>query len=416
MGGSTLNSIGRGVSGVLTLGTSEIARNNLGSNNLVSKVLQTPGQIVTGGQAKGYGGSSGSSSDAAPQYGPYPGLTPQESEAITKQNLTLDDLSQLINGDQQSLANNKGVLQNISGLYKADGTIDEAALADLKTRVNNHITTQNAVGDQALGYLKNYFAPGGAGGAPSDQQTQITGAENQQYLDALNGKYTASVGLQQNSDQQFKLLQEAAAKRGIKIDGDSFDTATSDSTAGNQMVLNFKKNYEAQVDQEKQSVLARGGGQNLARTAQTEAAGAQNFSLANAVQAGGTPEQLGYFASGNQLASDQLSPQLSQYITGQGTVAAPFAAQRTGIYNSNVNQANANYSAAQTSYNQNQAQLAGLGQLAGTAVGAYFGGFGGAALGGQAGSTLLGGSGSGSGQNLSLFNNNQAGVMRYYAQ
>jgi hypothetical protein len=67
MGGGAkpiLGSVGRGVSGLFTLGGSEIARNNLGKNNVVSKGLQTPGMIVTGGQSGGYGGGGGPSTPA----------------------------------------------------------------------------------------------------------------------------------------------------------------------------------------------------------------------------------------------------------------------------------------------------------------------------------------------------------------
>lgn len=56
MGGSVkniANSVGRGVSGVLTLGGSEIARNNLGNKNPVSQALGLPGTIFTGGASGG---------------------------------------------------------------------------------------------------------------------------------------------------------------------------------------------------------------------------------------------------------------------------------------------------------------------------------------------------------------------------
>lgn len=46
-----VNVTSRVVSGVLTLGGSEIARNNLSSNNPINKILQTPGRIVTGSGA-----------------------------------------------------------------------------------------------------------------------------------------------------------------------------------------------------------------------------------------------------------------------------------------------------------------------------------------------------------------------------
>ncbi len=44
------NTIARVTSGILTLGTSEIARNNLSDKNFLNQTLQTPGNIITGGQ------------------------------------------------------------------------------------------------------------------------------------------------------------------------------------------------------------------------------------------------------------------------------------------------------------------------------------------------------------------------------
>lgn len=393
----TVSTITRGVVDAATLGTAELG-------GISKKVGNTVGGMV---------GENSASVPGAPNYGQYPGLTQEEQDALKKQNISLDQLNGIINGDQQTIANNKNVLQGISGLYNSDGTINQAALDDLKSRTQNHIDLSNQVGDQALGYLKNYFSPGGAGGAPSDQQTSINNAENQQYLDALNGKYQASVGLQQNSSNQFNLLKEAAAKRGIRIDGDSFDTATSESTAGIRMISEFQKNYNAQVDAEKQSILSRGGSQNIARTGQAQTAGAQNFTLANSVAAGGTPEQLGYFTSGNQTTADQLSPVIGQYIAGQGVASAPFSTQRANVFNAGVNQGNVTYSAANNAYTAQQQQQAGFGQLLGTGIGAFVGGPWGAAVGSKMGS---GTSSTGSvPQSLSLYNNNQAGLARYYA-
>lgn len=54
MGGSAgkiVNNVGRGVSAGLTLGGSEIARNNLSQKNAFNQLLNAPGSIVTGGQS-----------------------------------------------------------------------------------------------------------------------------------------------------------------------------------------------------------------------------------------------------------------------------------------------------------------------------------------------------------------------------
>lgn len=59
--------VGRGASAVYTLGGSEIARNNLSKDNVINKVLQAPGTILTGGlsasddlgEGEGEGGPAG---------------------------------------------------------------------------------------------------------------------------------------------------------------------------------------------------------------------------------------------------------------------------------------------------------------------------------------------------------------------
>lgn len=57
--------VGRGVSGVFTLGGSEIARNNLSKKNVINQVLQAPGHIFTGGMSMAGAGGSGAEGDPA---------------------------------------------------------------------------------------------------------------------------------------------------------------------------------------------------------------------------------------------------------------------------------------------------------------------------------------------------------------
>lgn len=370
MCGNPISTIVRGATDVATFGTAELG-------GISKKLGDTAGGIL--GEGKGPPG--------APNLGNYPGLSPEELDAIKKQNISLDQLNSIISGDQATIDKNKQVLQGISGLYNPDGTINQQGLDSLKQRTQQHIELSNQIGDKALGYLQSYFAPGGQGAGPAGTQADINQAENQQYLDALNGKYKASVGLQQDSAQQFKLLQEAAAKRGIKIDGDSFDSATSESTAGIKMISEFQKNYARNVDTEKQSILSRGGNLNLGRTQQAQTAGAQNFTLANSVAAGGTPEQLGYFSGAGALTSDSLAPVIGQYVNGQSAVANPFAQQRAGIYNSYLQQQQANYQAQTAQYQADQARMGGIGSLVGTIGGALIAGPVGAKVGSTVGGT-----------------------------
>ncbi len=85
MGGAAkgvANKVGRGVSGVLTLGGSEIARNNLSQKNALNQTLNAPGSIVTGGQSTYANPLNPGMSAAGNPYLPGPfGFDPAQSAA-----------------------------------------------------------------------------------------------------------------------------------------------------------------------------------------------------------------------------------------------------------------------------------------------------------------------------------------------
>lgn len=92
MGGSVkniANTVGRGVSGVLTLGGSEIARNNLGNRNPISQALGLPGTIVTGGLSGGsqmpsvFGTNQGPNPYVGGPFSLDPAQVAADQEAIT---------------------------------------------------------------------------------------------------------------------------------------------------------------------------------------------------------------------------------------------------------------------------------------------------------------------------------------------
>lgn len=95
---------------------------------------------------------------------------------------------------------------------------------------------------------------------------QIGEAENRNYLEALNQGVGALTPLQlQQQKKDFAKLVQSAGRHGIRILGDDPATATSDSTAGNQILSDFNQRYQIVSDQNRQAQLQMGGGQNLAR-------------------------------------------------------------------------------------------------------------------------------------------------------
>lgn len=73
---------------------------------------------------------------------------------------------------------------------------------------------------------------------------------------ALKGELPVSEGLVQRKAKDFGLLRESAARRGINIEGDSPETATSSSTSGNELVGQFQRTYGLLEDAERRGELA----------------------------------------------------------------------------------------------------------------------------------------------------------------
>jgi hypothetical protein len=95
---------------------------------------------------------------------------------------------------------------------------------------------------------------------------QIAQAENERYLQALKQQQgELSIAQKQARNQEFNKLVEAAGRRGIRILGDDPSSATSDSTAGNQILSEFNKRYSLLADEQRRGDLSFGGSQNLNR-------------------------------------------------------------------------------------------------------------------------------------------------------
>lgn len=313
--------------------------------------------------------SSAPSAPAAPVLPPYPGLSDEEKSILQKQGVSLDQLNSIIQGGASDLAQNQGVLKQLSGLYDENGNLNQDAVSSLKTRVQGEMGQRTQLGQQALGLLSSFFDQSG-----DQTQTDINNLESTRYLNALKGNLPVSEGLTQQQQKDFELLKESAGQRGIRIEGDSPEAATSESTAGSKMISEFNKRYDLAKANERQSAITQGAGQNLARLGllDTQKYTALDFASNLAGNAGaGTNAQLGFLGGANASSPATLAPLIENYSTSLGALAQPYAEQRLGAYNQATNQVNASYSAAYNNYLQQMQSrnsfFKGLGALGGTA-------------------------------------------------
>lgn len=220
--------------------------------------------------------------------------------------------------------------------------------------------------------MDQYRAALGQQPSEFDRQGNDLGlAENRNYLEALNqGAGTLSVAQKQQQAKDFQKLVASAGSRGIRILGDDPMSATSDSTAGNQILSDFNQRYQTLGDQNRLAQIQLGGSQNLARMGFNQNARSANF--ANIL-------------NGQTAYSNMAQPYQQQRVGAYGAQNANVDIQNQGLlnnYQSAYNQQMLNYQANA----QNQANKMGfinsLIGLGGTIGGAMIAGPGGAAVGG----------------------------------
>jgi hypothetical protein len=223
--------------------------------------------------------------------------------------------------------------------------------------------------------LDQYRAALGQQPSAYEQQGDELGlAENRNYLEALNqGAGTLTVAQKQQQKKDFEKLVASAGARGIRILGDDPMTATSDSTAGNQILSDFNQRYQTLGDQNRLAQIQLGGSQNLARMGFNQ--NARSANLANIL-------------NGQTAYSNLMQPYQQQRLGAYGTQNANVDIRNQGLLNNYQNayqQSMMNYQANA----QNQANKMGFINsiigLGGTIGGAMVGGPAGAAAGGQLG-------------------------------
>ncbi len=250
---------------------------------------------------------------------------------------------------------------------------------------------QQALLQQQQGYLKSgQGAVEGYGSNPylqASQQADMLALQN--YQNALQGKIAPNQAMAQQKAQDWKKTMQQAAQQGIRLSGNSPESAVSQSTAGNQIIQDFNKRYGAL---EQQYNL---GQQQFGMQAQGQALGQQNQQYQGTMAGYG---QLGNQAQ--QLYQPYQQQQLGQYgvNTQQAITNADIQNQNAmNAYQQRMQQLGLNYQNSMAGYQNSMGLLSGGMQLAGTIGGAMIGGPWGAAAGGALGKAAGGGMGMGSG-------------------
>lgn len=239
-----------------------------------------------------------------------PGLSPEELALITKQGVTLDKLNEILSSDSALATQNQDLLRNLSGLYGADGKLDPDAVAALKERIKG----QQGMENEILNSLAARFQGALAGtGAPGD----------------------ALVNLEK---EEFAKLKESAGQRGIRLEGDDLFTATSQSTAGNQLLDRLRRSAAGRRDAERNAIISQG------------------------FMGFGTPPEVALANEAVNLGPSRLAPSFLGLGGGYAGAAEPYQNQRYLQYQSAL-QGNAN----------RQNAVSGLTGLAGGAAGAFIG-------------------------------------------
>ena len=331
----------------------------------------------------------------APKLPQFPGLSPEETDILQKEGVSLDQFQQLINGTSTDLAKNKQILQQVSGLYDAQGNIDQTTLSNLKTASQQQLTQAQGVGSSALGYLQNYFGTGGASGTGTagvgTGAGGVAGAQAAAYEQALTGTGAVNAATTQQQARDFQTLKDSLSQRGIMVTGDSLAGATSDSTAGQRAIQLFQQNVAAQNSSERLGYINTLGGQVAGTVGAAQGSSTAGSNATNAA--------MGYTSSAATQSAATMSPLLQQYQQGLNMYYQPYQTQQLGPYQQQMAQAQADYQAGLNKYTgfntMLQTYLSPMASGAGYAAMSGWGGAG-AAGGGSAaaagGMTTVGGS------------------------
>ena len=325
----------------------------------------------------------GKSSDppAPPPMPTVPGLTAEERDVLQKQGQTYDQLNQMLSGEAGQIEENRGMLQQFSGMYNPDGTINQEAVASLQGRIAQQQQLEETLGGDALRYLQGSMDPTQFETA-SGEAGQL---ELDRYMQALRGERPTSAMQQQLEQDQFRQLKETAARRGIRISGDDVFTATSNSTAGNQLLADLRRNAESRRFGETEAIIAQGGAQNLNRLGFGLGRQQYGANLAQSLRATPGGRQMPYLDSSFSMGPATLFPSMMGLGQGYGALAAPYADQRRMQYQRDMQNYATQYQYELQKHADKTARENSVGSMLGGGAGAIIGGIYGNAPGAVAG-------------------------------
>jgi hypothetical protein len=193
------------------------------------------------------------------------------------------------------------------------------------------------------------------------QQGNIANQELSNYSNALQGNNPPSQAIEQQKARDWKQTIEQAGQQGIRLSGDTPESAVSESTAGNQIIQDFNKRYgyltqQYNLGQQQIGQQAFQGGLGLASQALGTQAGAYG-------QYGNAAQNL--YAPYQQQQLGQFGVQTQQALTN-----ADIANQNaTNQYQGQLGQTTANYNNALLGYNQNLGLLNNILGIGGSIIG-----------------------------------------------
>ncbi len=378
-----------------------IANPMLGSVNMITDKI-------------GLTGNSGGSMPGVPnpaylQQTPVPGMTPQEIQTLQKMGVNLDQLNSILSGEQGNLAQNQDLLKQFSGLYGADGNLDQAAVDALKQRITGTQTQLNQLNDSAYNQLIGSFNP-------SQLETtsdQIGLQEAQRLQDAIAGNLDPSNAIINQEKKEYEKLKEAAGQRGIKLEGNDLYSATSQSTAGNQLLNDLRSNFSARRDTERQNIISQATSANMNRLGFGLDRQNQLYNQAQGVRTDPSQSALGFMRESQNYSPANLITDYANLNNQYLAYANPYANQRMTEYQGALGNAQYNnqlqnaqitggYNAALQNYqneqNRQNSIFGTIGTISGGIIGGVYGGPAGAMIGSQVGGQLGRSVGGGQGQ------------------
>ena len=296
------------------------------------------GNVVESGLTGGILGGSGGAMFGA-QYGVLgnnllggltptvpapPGLSYEERDLLRKHGVTLDQLNKILSGETDVINENRSLLRQFSGLYDERGNLNQDAVAGLRNKIQAQQGFEEGLNQQALQYLGRSLTP--------TELENLSGSigvqEAQRYQQALSGNLPISEAQKQREKEQFDLLKEQAGSRGIRIEGDTVETATSESTAGNQLLSNLRKESNLTRENERNYWLTQGSSQNLARLGYGLQSRGQSYDIAQGLRSTPGSQSLNFLGQSFGQTPAQLFNAGLGLSQGYGQLTQPYQQQR----------------------------------------------------------------------------------------